>query len=202
MKKLDLIGQKFGRLTVVETSEPSKTGKSRWVCQCSCGNRVTVIGHDLKNGKTKSCGCFQKEARSTNHATHHGTGTRLFDLWKNMKQRCLNPNNPRFSSYGGRGISVCEDWLSFDRFRTWATSAGYSDDLSLDRIDNERGYAPTNCRWVEPEDQAKNKRSSVRYQGKCLAEVCREKGLPYKTIAARIRRGWDVEKAITTSVNS
>lgn len=202
MKKLDLVGRTFGRLTVVSEAQRSEHGKTRWVCSCSCGNTVTVVGSDLKGGKTKSCGCFQSEARTTNHAIHNGTNTRLFNIWKNMRQRCLNHNNPRYGSYGGSGIAVCHEWASFERFRAWALANGYSDELSLDRIDNYSGYTPENCRWVKPVEQSKNKRSTVRYQGKCLADVCREKNLHYKAIARRIQRGWDVERAVNTPVNT
>lgn len=160
---IDLTGQRFGRLTVVERAE-NKWHKTAWRCSCDCGNMVVANGSHLLSGRVQSCGCLRKELARTSASkrnfSHGGTGTRLYRIWCGAKNRCYDKNNPCFCDYGGRGITVCDEWLhDFVVFRDWAMSHGYRDTLSLDRIDNNSGYRPDNCRWATWEEQASNKRT-------------------------------------------
>lgn len=196
------MGMQFGRLKVIGRTENSKSGTAMWICECSCPehNIVTVHGSSLRSGKTKSCGCLQKESLITLRTKHHKTGTRLYHIWKGMRQRCNNSNNPRYHQYGGRGISVCEEWDEFAAFESWALNNGYSDELSLDRIDGDKGYSPSNCRWATEEQQQNNKRDNRRIKigdkEKTMAEWCREFNLPYRLVSDRIRTlRWSPEEA-------
>lgn len=206
----DITGQRFGRLTAIEPVSKAKDGQYIWRCKCDCGGTKDVILGNLKYGSVQSCGCISQESSSRiikewhskhphNHATHGMSHTRLFTIWTRMRQRCRDKSN---KDYGGRGISVCEEWdQSFESFRDWSLQNGYREDLSIDRIDNNGDYEPHNCRWTDTITQSNNRRTNrmVTYQGKTmtLANWCRELGLKYGTISQRISiRGWTEEEAL------
>ena len=202
----DITGQKFGRLTVIKRVFEEGYKKPRWLCQCDCGNTCVVLGESLKSGNTQSCGCLQKE-RSIASCKTHGLRrqTKLYPIWSQMKQRCQNPNNAAFENYGGRGIVVCDEWLKFKTFYDWAMNNGYSEGLCLDRIDNDKGYSPDNCRWVSHKMNNDNRRSTIRisFNGethtlKEWSEILNiERHILYKRIYVS---NWSIEDAFNKKV--
>ena len=164
MKKVrsDLVGKKFDRLTVVEYSHTNKHGKAMWVCLCECGNTIVASGSHLVNGHTSSCGCLKNEISGARFRKHGLKHTRLYRIWMDMRSRCTYESMKCFKDYGGRGIKVCEEWQnSFEAFYNWAIANGYSDDLSIDRIDVNGNYEPSNCRWATMKEQRANQRKKV-----------------------------------------
>lgn len=202
--KLNLIGQKFGRLTVISEAPRSKNRLSRWDCLCSCGARVSVLTSSLRSGETKSCGCLKKELvakKNRQNSTHGDSKTRIYRIWAGVKSRCTNPNTHEFPRYGGRGIFVCSEWLhDFTAFKTWALASGYQDNLTIDRINNDLGYSPDNCRWVTMAEQNRNHRNTRRYQGELLSVWCKRLGMNLNTVATRLNLGWEMERALFTPV--
>lgn len=179
----DLTGCKFGDLTVIRQVESRKRQRF-WLCACSCGKTTIVGTGNLTSGKTKSCG-HRKSPKK-----HGKAGTRIYGIYQNMKQRCGNPNNTNYKSYGGRGIKVCRDWQeSFESFFEWALSNGYDKNLELDRINVNGDYSPDNCRWITHLEQCQNRRTNVKITingvTKTLSEWAQETGIPYKTILSR-----------------
>lgn len=167
MKKIkDIKGQRFGLLEVLElTEEKGPYGDKIWKCKCDCGNIAFVSNNHIKT--RKSCGCLRRNSlenlKTHSHTTHGGEGTRLYGVWHHMKQRCENPHHNSYHNYGGRGITVCEQWRDFAKFREWAIANGYDENAprgacTIDRIDNDKGYSPDNCRWVDMKTQCSNKR--------------------------------------------
>ena len=163
---IDLTGQRFGRLEVLKYN-----GNSRWECKCDCGKIVYPKGGNLRKGYIHSCGCLRKEVTGDNHRTHGETRTRLYRIWKAMRKRCNNPNDSCYYLYGGRGITVCKEWSQYEPFKLWALNNGYSEELSIDRIEPNGNYEPANCRWATAKEQViirreecfKLKHSEVRY---------------------------------------
>lgn len=200
----DLTGQKFNRWTVISRAQNDKRGQAQWHCVCECGNTSIVGGKDLRLGKSRSCGCLQKETAAIIKKTHGKSNSRLFHIWNAMRNRCGNSASPNYYLYGGRGIKVCDEWKSsFVPFYEWAITHGYADNLSIDRIDVNGNYEPSNCRWATVIQQARNKRNTrlVEYHGekKMLIEWAEILGLNYRRIVSRIYNShWTVEEAFTT----
>ena len=166
----------------------------RWaLCLCDCGKEVDVRVNCLRRGNTRSCGCLSKDIRKTINFSHGMTHTRLYSTWTNMKTRCYNPKVTGFKNYGGRGITVCDDWKDdFMNFYSWAMVNGYNDDLTIERIDVNGNYEPENCLWIDVDEQSKNRRGNVYIElngeTKTLKGWCDELGLPYKIVHQRMNR--------------
>lgn len=208
----DISGQVFGLLTVLEyagtihygTRTGSKGARSQWLCRCSCGVEKTIAGDALRKGNTQSCGCVLRAKNRKRLTTHGKARTPEYDVWHVMKCRCLLPNYPGFKSYGARGVTVCKRWL--DSFENFIADMGPrpSNKHSIDRIDSNGNYEPSNCRWATRSEQQRNRRDNHRltFNGEtlCLVEWAERYGLQALTLYYRIKKGWPVSEAITTPV--
>lgn len=193
----ELIGQRFGRLEVESVAYYDTRHRARVLCRCDCGRLVNVQLSRLRSGDLKSCCCLlrdlAREHAIDRNTIHNGTGTRLFRIWTGLRQRCYNPRSKVYKDYGGRGIAICPEWETFIPFRDWALANGYRENLSIDRIDNDGPYSPSNCRWVTSAKQNLNKRNNVLvdYKGQLIpiAKASRLSGINRQTISSRLSRG-------------
>lgn len=192
----NLTGQRFGRLTVIARGENTKSGKATWVCVCDCGKKKEkpVTAYDLTTGKVRSCGCLYLTSNKGRRKTHGKTGTRLYQIWFSMRQRCHYPASLSYRRYGGRGIEVCDEWNNFQTFYDWAMANGYRDDLTLDRIDSNGNYAPSNCRWATMKEQQNNRSNNIRVSiggvERTLSEWSDVSGIPRSTLTWRVKHNW------------
>ena len=201
-KHINLSGKQFGRLVVKNEFVLTKDGRRKWLCECSCGRKVYVTTNNLTSGHTKSCGCWNEEVRVKNKTKHGMSKSRIYKIWENMKSRCECESRDCYKDYGGRGISLCEEWHDFRKFMEWAMEIGYRENLSIDRINNDGDYCPKNCRWTTMKVQGNNtracKRISVLGVEKTMSEWENVFGLSKGLISSRIIAGWSPEKAVLT----
>jgi hypothetical protein len=202
-KQIDLTRQKFGKLTVISKSIRTHND-IYWHCLCDCGSEKIVSGKHLRRGSIKSCGCYRRKKSSLKAKTHGATNTRLYNIWRSMRQRCKNPTDVNIKkNYLDRGITVCKEWHNFSIFQHWAMTNGYADNLTIDRVDNDKGYSPENCRWADIYEQSNNRRSNqiITFNGitLTLAQWTRKIGVSKTLLNKRIfSYGWSPEKALTT----
>lgn len=191
----DLTGEKFGKLEVIGIAE-TNTRKTYWICKCECGNYKNVRSDSLICGAIKSCGCLKKQQDKINLTANHShkqSGTRLYKIWQGIKRRCYKKYDARYHRYGERGIKVCDEWKdNFINFYNWANNNGYSDELTIDRIDNNKNYTPENCRWVSIKTQCNNRSTNIKITignaTKTLTEWCNIFELDYRKILGRYKR--------------
>ena len=200
---IDLTGRTFGRLTVIRKAGRSKTGTMKWLCKCECGNESITRSDNLRNGRAQSCGCLRREVPSKHLGTHFMTGTKIYNIWVHMRNRCSNPQNQAYKNYGARGITVCERWQIFDNF--YLDMGDRPGGMSLERIDNDKGYSPGNCKWATTKEQHRNTRRNriIEYDGRkqCLSEWADDVGMSSSVLHNRlVQKKWTVERAFTQEV--
>lgn len=204
-----LIGDRFGKLIVIERSSNDSSGKSMWICKCDCGEITKPIyASNLKYGRTISCGCHRNyvlNSLAEKSRTHGMTNTRLYTIWTSMKVRCYNKNCDAYNKYGGRGITICDEWKNdFSAFMKWAYENGYSEELTIDRINVNGNYEPDNCRWATYKTQANNTRKNkyLTLDGKTMTmkQWSEYTGIRYGTLYRRLKDGWSVKSALTIPI--
>lgn len=207
----DLTGQKFGRLTVIKRAE-NQGHNCMWLCRCDCGNEKIVRGSHLKSGAIKSCGCLSIEELQ-HRAKHHKVNTRLYKIWTDIKKRCYNPKSDNYQNYGGRGITICDEWLSdFMNFYNWAMANGYDENAprgkcTIDRINVNGDYEPSNCRFVDMYVQANNTRKNfyITYNNEThtISEWGRIVDIPMSTLYARLKiYNYSIEETFTKPIKT
>lgn len=199
MKRLELAGKRYGRLTPLVIC--GRIGSfAAWKCVCDCGNEVRISSRAIVSGHTKSCGCFRRDFTTAKNLKHGECGTTEFRSWASLRQRCTNPNNKKYPIYGGRGIGFCERWDSFANFLA-DMGKKPSPSHTIDRIDNNLGYSPENCRWATPLQQSRNKQktrfATIDGVTKTTSEWAKINGLSQGMVIKRIKRGWSNEKAVS-----
>lgn len=205
MSNKDISNMRFGRLVAIKPVGKDKYHQTLWLCKCDCGKECTTNTNRLCRGKTKSCGCLKNEGNNLKHGMCY---SRLWRIYSQMKGRCYRKSHERYLDYGGRGITICNEWMGdsgFQNFVEWALSHGYSDNLTIDRINNDKEYSPENCRWADRKTQGRNTRRnhllSVDGKTKTMAEWSEETGIHYSVIMQRINKlGWSAKDVVTKEV--
>ena len=209
-KMIDKTGNIYGNLIVIAHSHsvfrnPRQGSYQYWICRCFCGEVKTVLANNLTTGKTKSCGCLRTELVKKMATKHNGFGTPEYRAWSSMLSRTHYSTAKKFHRYAGRGISVCKEWLNFENFIK-DMGKRPSPLHTIDRINNDGDYEPTNCRWATKKQQARSRCSSrhIEHNGqtKTLAEWAEQTGMDWDTLGERLKRGWSIEKSLTTKVRS
>jgi hypothetical protein len=196
------VGDRFTKLVALERSgrkTPDNKIFYRYF-KCDCGKIKEIMEYSVKSGHTKCCGCINREFWRKKWTTHNMSRSRIYTIWNNMKMRCSNKNDTHYKYYGGRGITVCRNWLTFIGFYNWAKNSGYKQNLTIDRIDNNKGYYPDNCRWSTVTEQNRNKSNLVKYKGEFAAQASVRLGGKPCLIYGRLKRGWSIKKAFTTDI--
>lgn len=204
----DMTGKKFEHCQVIGFSGLSNDNKATWECLCECGGVFVTTGKALRDGSSKSCGCLKTKIileASRKNRKHGETNNRLYNIWRGIKKRCYIPNDTSYKNYGAKGIKVCDEWLnSYEKFRDWAMSNGYEDNLTIDRIDSEGDYTPENCRWANWKQQGRNRSNNKRimYKGKRMtfSEVAEKIGISRELLYYRYNHGVKLDEPKRISV--
>ena len=199
-KIINMVGQKYEKLTVLSQVGVNKSGEKMYECLCECGNKKIIRGNSMRRGLTTSCGCYRSKYISSKNKVHENCGTPTYKSWTAMKSRCLNPNTTAYQNYGGRGIKICDEWMNFENFLK--DMGEKPKGKTLDRIDFNGNYEPSNCRWASIQEQNRNTRQNVMitYNGEtlCMKEWAERLSIPYPKLQHRIRSGWDIKRALET----
>lgn len=194
MKSKDFTNKKINMLSVIKKAK-SKNKRTYWLCKCDCGKEIEVMTQDLTYKTKYSCGCTRKPKKKGNYK-YPNKIDRLYTIWKGMKYRCYKPNSKSYNDYGGRGIKMCEEWIDFNKFQLWALDNGYDKKLVIDRIDNNKNYEPSNCRWVTIKENNLNKRNIIKinYNNKiiCLKDYCKINNISYRTAIEKRKKGINI----------
>lgn len=201
----DLTGKRFGKLTVIKRVY-KKDKNVCWLCRCDCGNETIVAANHLKDGHTTSCGCVHKEALKKSVTTHDLSKHPLYKIYKGMKERTMKEYNKGYKNYGGRGIKICDEWLNdFKAFYNWSINNGYEEGMTIDRIDVNGNYEPSNCRWASWKEQENNRTNNhyITYNGEThtMKQWAEKLGIKYNTLSMRLNKyHWTVERALNNGI--
>lgn len=198
--KIDITDKRFGKLLVIKQSDQRNSSNDiLWECICDCGNKKSITSGSLRHGSSKSCGCMQ------GRPTHGDSGTRIRAIWNNMMRRCYNESDRQYHRYGGRGIKVCIEWKDYFKFKEWAYANGYRNDLTIERINVNKGYNPKNCKWATHKEQNNNRSTNrfVTIDGirKTLSQWSEVYGISQFRIKRRLDPGWIARDAVSTPIN-
>jgi hypothetical protein len=186
-KVIDLVGERYGRLVLLKRYPNYRKRNSYYLCVCDCGFNHFASMDNIRSGAVASCGCLRKE-RMTTHGSSDYSKNKLYTVWQNMKSRCRGYRERDFRRYTNRRIDLCKEWETFSNFRDWAV-VGYREDLRIDRINNDKGYCPENCRWVTPRENSNNRQNTILINGEPLSFMVDRLGVPYHTLRYRFRTG-------------
>ena len=197
---IDMSGKRYAMWTVHEQAGNTSGGGALWRCTCDCGNERVVLGADIRKGKSRNCGCTNRPRLGNMKRTHGESSTRLHNIWTLMLSRCRDTSNP---TYGGRGISVCQEWTKYETFRDWALANGYSKKLSIERVDVDGNYCPENCTWADAATQSANRRYTNKApDGELWLHKARKNGITGVAFRQRYLAGWPMEQAISWPMNT
>ena len=197
-----MTGKTIGAWTVLRQNGNTKRGGALWCCLCDCGTKKLVTGGDLRSGKTQSCGCNSRNRIGDLSRTHGKAGSRIYSTWKSMRTRCNNQNTEAYKNYGGRGISICPEWDDFQVFYSWAIKHGYSDILTIERVDVNGNYCPENCTFADAQRQSENRRFvALAPDGMLWWHKAKQNGITKAAYRTRLFDGWSYEEASSSPMN-
>lgn len=203
-RRIDIQGEQFGNITVLENAGVDNGGNSLWKCKCTCGREIIRSYSNIVRSAGVGCKECKNEYLRKTHYKHGDTDTRLHNIWLHMRHRCQSTTDADYKNYGERGIAVCDEWQEYQAFKEWALSNGYADDLTIERVNVDDGYNPSNCKWIPKGEQTNNRRNTkyftINGTRKTLSDWCKEYGQNGELVRARLKYGFDIKDALERSV--